>query len=190
MGTAQFIIEQHFVPVAIINGLIPFLWNMFTTHQTVRGQQECDFSILGRQRFLVKGVGSFSKGVGAVGHLLVCQKGGFFRKFICEHQQEKRRRGTACSGHTQWWLWLSQDWVFWSQDRVPNCPGHSIGCQKACLIVLQKWNAWSDCCGAACMAWRRRPWSGDWRTVTRSTSISRPVLWTGWILMQVSRNSL
>ena len=26
----------------------------------------------------------------------------------------------------------SQDWVFWSQDQVPNCPGHSIGCQKAC----------------------------------------------------------
>ena len=30
------------------------------------------------QQFLVKGVGSFSKGVGVViGHLLVCQKGGF-----------------------------------------------------------------------------------------------------------------
>ena len=28
---------------------------------------------------------------------------------------------------------LSQDWVFWSQDRVPNYPGHSMGCQKACL---------------------------------------------------------
>jgi len=41
-------IEQHFVPLRIINGLIPFLWNMFTTHQTVRGQQQCDFSILGR----------------------------------------------------------------------------------------------------------------------------------------------
>ena len=25
---------------------------------------------------------------------------GGFRKFIGEHQQEKRRRGTACSGHT------------------------------------------------------------------------------------------
>jgi len=33
------------------NGLIPFLWNMFTTHQTVRGQQECDFSILGRYAY-------------------------------------------------------------------------------------------------------------------------------------------
>jgi len=31
--------------------------------------------------------------------------------------------------------------------------------------------------------WRRRPWRGDWRTVTRSTSISRQVLCTGWILM-------
>ena len=30
------------------------------------------------QGFLVKGVGSFSKGVGVViGHLLVCQRGGF-----------------------------------------------------------------------------------------------------------------
>jgi len=35
-----------------MNGLIPFLWNMFTTHKTVRGQQECDFSIRGRMRRL------------------------------------------------------------------------------------------------------------------------------------------
>ena len=32
----------------VINGLIPFLWNIFTTHQAVRGQQKWDFSILGR----------------------------------------------------------------------------------------------------------------------------------------------
>jgi len=38
--------------LAIINGLIPFFWNMFTTHQTVCGQQECDFSILGRFNLL------------------------------------------------------------------------------------------------------------------------------------------
>ena len=30
----------------------PFLWNMFTTHQTVCGQQECDFSILGRISYM------------------------------------------------------------------------------------------------------------------------------------------
>jgi len=46
----QYKIEEHFVPLVIINGLIPFLWNMFTTHQTFRGQQECDFSILVRSR--------------------------------------------------------------------------------------------------------------------------------------------
>ena len=45
---------------------------------------------------------------------------GVFRKFICEHQQEKRRRGTACSGHTQWWLWLSQDWVSGSSAQLPR----------------------------------------------------------------------
>ena len=28
------------------------------------------------------------------------QKGGFTENFICEHQQEKRRCGPACSGHT------------------------------------------------------------------------------------------
>ena len=33
--------------------LIPFVWNMFTTHQTVRGQQECDFSILGRTHICI-----------------------------------------------------------------------------------------------------------------------------------------
>jgi len=51
------------------------------------------------------------------------------------------------------------------------------------LIVLQKWIAWSSCCGTSYMAWERGPWRGDWRTVTKSTSISRQVLWTGWILM-------
>ena len=33
-----------------MNGLILFLWNIFTTHQAVRGQPECDFSILGRSQ--------------------------------------------------------------------------------------------------------------------------------------------
>ena len=37
-----------------MNGLIPFLWNTFTTHQTVCGQQECDFPILGRNRLLYR----------------------------------------------------------------------------------------------------------------------------------------
>ena len=83
------------------------------------------------QGFLVKGVGLFSKWGG--GSNWEDTKRGVFRKFICEHQQEKRRRGPECSGHTQWWLCISQDWVFWSQDRVPNCPWHSIGCQKACF---------------------------------------------------------
>ena len=32
----------------IINGLIPFLCNIFATRQAVRGQEECDFSILGQ----------------------------------------------------------------------------------------------------------------------------------------------
>ena len=30
----------------------------------------------------------------------------------------------------------SQDWVFLSQDRVPNCPGHSIGYQKAWALGM------------------------------------------------------
>ena len=32
----------------MINGLIPFLWNIFTTHQAVDGPQQCDFSTLGQ----------------------------------------------------------------------------------------------------------------------------------------------
>jgi len=32
----------------LIIGLIPFLWNIFSYTSTVRAQQECDFSILGR----------------------------------------------------------------------------------------------------------------------------------------------
>ena len=32
-------------PLAIINGLIPFLWNIFTTHQVVRGQPGCDWAV-------------------------------------------------------------------------------------------------------------------------------------------------
>ena len=53
-------------------------------------------------RFLVKEVGSFSKGGGDSNWALTnLPERGVLRKFICEHQQEKRRRGPAYSGHTQ-----------------------------------------------------------------------------------------
>ena len=87
--------------------------------------------------FWWRGLGYFPMGGGSNWALTSLPERGVFRKVIFEHQQEKRRRGKACSGHTQWWLWLRQDWVFWSQDRVPNCPGHSIGCQRA---WLNTWN--------------------------------------------------
>ena len=82
------------------------------------------------QRFLVKGLGSFSKGGGVViGHLLVCQKGG-----ISENSSASTSRRRDCvARHALGTPSDDCDSVrIGSQDRVPNCPGHSIGCQKAC----------------------------------------------------------
>ena len=45
------------------------------------------------------------------------------RKFICEHQQEKKRRGPACSEHTQWWLWLVRTGSSGLRIECPIAPG-------------------------------------------------------------------
>jgi len=50
----------------------------------------------------VKGVGSFSKGGGGSNRALTSlPERGVFRKFTCDHQQEKRRGGTESSVYTQ-----------------------------------------------------------------------------------------
>jgi len=40
--------DYDIVPFVLIIGPIPFLWNTFYYMSAVRGQSECDFSILGR----------------------------------------------------------------------------------------------------------------------------------------------
>jgi len=52
------------------------------------------------QRFLVKGVGLFSKGVGLViGHSLVCQKGGFSENSSASTREQKQRRRDSVARH-------------------------------------------------------------------------------------------
>jgi len=38
--------EWRLLMASLFLFVFPFLWYIFTTHQTVRGQQECDFFIL------------------------------------------------------------------------------------------------------------------------------------------------
>ena len=79
---------------------------------------------------LVKGVGSFSRGVAVViWHSPVCQNGGFSEKSSAS--TSRRRDGVA--RHALGTPSDDCDSVrIGSRDRVPNCPGHSIGCQKPC----------------------------------------------------------
>jgi hypothetical protein len=76
---------------------------LFDVHCPIHDPHPVEYENLGtNQQFLVNGVGSFHKGGGGSNWALTSlPERGVFRKFICEHQQEKRRRGTACSGHTQ-----------------------------------------------------------------------------------------
>jgi len=66
-----------------------------------------------------------------IGHLLVCQKGGFSVIYLRAPSGEETAWHGMLSAHPV--MTVTQSGLgLWSQDRVSNCPGHSIGCQKAC----------------------------------------------------------